>query len=157
MADPARSKPSYDTGTVMSVTNGAATPGSTAFTERSAPTPDPTASITSPSGVPSSTSPTSGATTSPVTVHTMVPGDSAVPRDRNHSAPRARIAGTLLRVSTLLTSVGFAARTSRPTGWLLPSQPVVMSVANRPCWYGGNSRGSALRPSITSSRAVSSP
>src|SRR5690349_10507382 len=116
MAEPARSKPSYDTGMLMSVTNGAATPGSTAFTDRPAPTPEPTTSITSPSGVPSSTSPTSGATTSPATVHTIVPGDSGVPRERNQSTPRARIAGTLLSVSTLLTSVGLAVGPSRPTG-----------------------------------------
>ena len=142
---------------LMSVTNGAATPGSTAFTVRPAPTPEPTASITSPSGVPSSTSPTSGAMTSPTTVQMMVPGDSGVPRERNQSTPRARIVGTLLSVSTLLTSVGLAVGPSLPICGALPSHPVVMSEAKRPCWYGGKSRGSALRPSMTSSSAVSSP
>ncbi len=64
-----------------------ATPENTAFTLRPGSVPLPTASITARSGVPSSTSPTSGATTSPTTVATIVPGDSAVPIPRNHSAP----------------------------------------------------------------------
>ena len=53
-----------------------ATPEKTAFTVRPGATPLPTASMTARNGVPISTSPTSGAMTSPTTVVTMVPGDS---------------------------------------------------------------------------------
>src|SRR3954449_3227556 len=105
MPDPAAAKPSYDSGVDRSVTTRLATPENTAFTVRPSPTPLPTASITSPSGVPSSISPTSGAITSPTTVHTRLPGDCAVPRERYQSAPRVMIHGTFDRVSTLLTSV----------------------------------------------------
>src|SRR6187431_3310364 len=86
---------------------GLATPENTALTVRPGAAPLPTASITAPSGVPSSTSPTSGATTSPTTVATTVPGDSAVPIERNQSGPLARMCGTFDSVSTLFTSVGF--------------------------------------------------
>src|SRR3954468_8058820 len=104
--DPADANPSYDVGIDVSVTRGLATPEKTAFTERPAPTPEPTASMTSRRGVPSSISPMSGPTTSPTTVLMTLPGDSAVPIDRNHSGPRATIHGTLASVSTLFTSVG---------------------------------------------------
>src|SRR5262245_35272652 len=141
MADPAASKPSYETGVARSVTTGAATPGSTALTSRPDRAPEPTASITSPSGVPSSISPTSGASTSPTTVQTRFPGEAAVPDERNQSAPRASTCVTLQSVSTLLTSVGFAAAAPGPRPSADPSQPVTMSRANSPCSYGGNSRG----------------
>src|SRR3954468_24237292 len=98
--------PSYDMGMVMSVTAALATPDSTALTVRPGATPPPTVSMTSPSGVPSSTSATPGLTTSPVTVHTTLPGDSGVPIDRCQSAPCSMIHGTFDSVSTLLTSVG---------------------------------------------------
>ena len=105
------------------MTTGLATPENTALTDRPGCVPLPTASMTRRSGVPSSTSPTSGATTSPTTVATIVPGDSAVPIERNQSAPRARMCGTLASVSTLLTSVGFGPppRPARP-GVGFPSQ-----------------------------------
>src|SRR5438046_4460322 len=143
--EPADWKPSYETGTRMSVTTVLATPESTAFTDRPAPTPEPTASITAPSDVPSSTSPTSGATTSPTTVATTLPGDAAVPIDRNQSAPRPRTGGTFAIVSRLFTSVGLG-EGCPATG----SHPVTMSVANSPCSYGGKRRGRgglALDPS----------
>ena len=89
------------------MTTGLATPENTALTDRPGVVPLPTASMTSPNSVPSSTSPTSGAMTSPTTVATIVPGDSKVPIERNHSGPRARMCGTLASVSTLLTRVGF--------------------------------------------------
>ena len=61
-----------------------------------------------------STSPTPARRVLPVTVHTMVPGDSSVPSVRNHAAPRATMRGTLASVSTLSTSVGGA--TASPPG-----------------------------------------
>ena len=64
--------------------------------------------MTSRSGVPISTSPTPWRLVDPITVHTIVPGDSSVPSVRNQPAPRAMIRGTLARVSTLSTSVGGA-------------------------------------------------
>src|SRR5581483_8058623 len=120
--------------------------------------PEPTASMTAESGVPSSISPTSGATTSPTTVTTMVPGDSAVPMLRNQSAPLAMMWGTLLSVSALLTRVGFdSARPRRPGSGSVASQPSCGAVANNPCSYGGSRRGSGAPPSMTSSSAFSSP
>lgn len=56
--------------------------------------------------VPIASSATPGRRTRPVIVHTIVPGDSAVPTERNHSEPRSTILGTLASVSTLSTSVG---------------------------------------------------
>ena len=84
--------------------NGWAVPESTATTD--AVEPPPSCSITSRSGVPSSNSPTPARSVRPLTVHTMVPGDSGGahatgrPRDR-----RGRWPGTLASVSTLFTSV----------------------------------------------------
>src|SRR5512145_1589136 len=85
---------------------GLAAPDSTALTVRPGRTPPPTRSITSPSGVPSSTSPTPGRTTSPTTVATTTPGDRSVPSERCHSGPRASTWATVASVSTLLTTVG---------------------------------------------------
>ena len=101
-------KPSKLTGTSRSaaVTTAFATPEKTALTVRPGVTPLPTASMTARNGVPISTSPTSGAMTSPTTVVTMVPGDSGVPIERNQAAPLARMCGMFERVSTLLTIVG---------------------------------------------------
>src|SRR5437762_602439 len=152
MPDRTAWKPSYDMGMLMSVTTAFATPDNTALIVRPGATPPPTMSMTSPNGVPSSTSATPGRTTSPVTVHTTLPGDSAVPIDRCQSAPCSRIHGTLDSVSTLLTRVGLGDGFPS-TG----SHPLTMSVANRPCSYGGNSRGRGGLPSITSRRAFSSP
>src|SRR3954462_13904170 len=133
--EPAAVKPSYDIGTDRSVTTGLATPENTALTERPAPRPLPTASITSPNGVPNSTSPTSGATTSPTTVATKFPGDSGVPIERNQSAPRARMCGTLDSVSTLFTKVGFDS--PLPVQLRLSASvalhPACGVVAKRPC------------------------
>ena len=108
------------------MTTGLATPENTALTVRPCATPLPTASMTARSGVPSSTSPTSGATTSPTTVATIVPGDSAVPIERNQSAPSARMCGTFDSVSTLFTSVGFGPPLRGPAvASPTPSQPAV--------------------------------
>ena len=136
---------------------GFATPENTALTDRPGRMPLPTASMTARSEVPISTSPTSGATTSPTTVATIVPDDSSVPIDRNHSAPRARMCGTFESVSTLFTSVGFGP--APVSEWLLAddSQPSWGDEANSPCSCGANQRGSGGRPSITSSIAFSSP
>src|SRR5207249_11996979 len=64
----------------------------------------------------SSTSTTTGWATSPTTVATIVPGELAVPMVRNHDGPRARMWGTLERVSALLTRVGFDSSTWRCPG-----------------------------------------
>ena len=85
-----------------------ATPDITATISRPGRAPPPTRSITSRSGVPSSTSATPARTVSPLTVHTTVPGESAVPSSRNQSAPKRTIPGRLAYVSTLLASVGGA-------------------------------------------------
>ncbi len=87
------SKSSQESGTSSwsPVTTGLATPENTALMERPSAGPPPAASITSRSGVPSSTSATPGEMTSPTTVQTIVPGDRLVPMVRNQSLPRARI------------------------------------------------------------------
>ena len=71
------SKSSQERGTSSwsPVTTGLATPENTALMERPAAGPPPAASITSRSGVPSSSSATPGEMTSPTTVQTIVPGD----------------------------------------------------------------------------------
>ena len=106
--------------------------------------------------VPITTSWTPGRLTSPTTVAITVPGDSAVPIVRNHSAPLAMMCAAVARVSALLTTVGFDTE-SPATGRDPASQPIGESVANRPSSYGGSSRGSGSRPSMTSSSAFSSP
>ena len=109
-----------------------ATPGSTALIVRPGVTPPATRSITSRSGVPSSTSPTPGRTTSPTTVATTTPGERSVPSERCHSGPRAMIWAAAARVSTLLTTVGLEAAYSLatpPTGGV---QPLPGTVANSP-------------------------
>src|SRR4029450_267135 len=113
--------------------------------------------MTSPRGVPISTSPTPGRTTSPTTVATMHPGDSAVPSDRCHSGPRASTWVAETSVSTLLTTVGLEAGivSTTPAGEAL--QPVVGTVANSPWMYGGTLRGSGASPSITCNNPVASP
>src|SRR5918995_670218 len=70
--------------------------------------PPPIMSMTSRSGVPIGSSATPWRGVWPVTVHTIVPGDSSVPIERNHSAPRARMPGTFASVSTLFARVGGA-------------------------------------------------
>ncbi len=110
-----------------------ATPENTAFTVRPGASPLPTASMTSHNAVPISTSPTSGAITSPTTVVTTVPGDSGVPIDLNQSAPRARMWGTFDRVSTLLTNVGFDPYSANSSArGSLDCQPSCGAVANSP-------------------------
>ena len=89
--------------------SGAAdTPVSTALTARSSAGPPAICSMASRTVVPMASSPTPGRRTSPVTVHTMVPGDSGVPSSRNQSAPRATMWVTCARVSTLSTRAGGA-------------------------------------------------
>jgi hypothetical protein len=56
---------------------------------------------------------------SPEIVHRIDPGDSAVPKDRNQSAPWPMIAWTVERVSTFLTRVGLEPA-ARPVSRLLP-------------------------------------
>ena len=84
------------------------TPGMTALTRWPRRGPPPIRSITSRSGVPIRTSPTPARRVLPVTVQTIVPGDSAVPSVRNQSAPRLTMRGTLAIVSTLSTRAGGA-------------------------------------------------
>ena len=132
---------------------GLETPENAAFSVRFGSAP-PHQSMTSASGVPSSTSWTPGTHTSPTTVTTTVPADSGVPIERYHVAPRARMWAAAANVSTLLTSVGLLAWLAR--AGVPASQPIV-TVANRPCCHGGSRRGSGSRPSITSSNAFSSP
>src|SRR5882724_9864572 len=85
---------------------GLATPDITALIQRPGRGPPPTASITSPSGVPIRTSPTPWTRVEPVTVHTKVPGARLVPTVLNQAGPRATMRGMLAMVSTLLTSAG---------------------------------------------------
>ena len=85
--------------------------------------PPPIVSMTSRSGVPICTSATPCRRVAPVTVQTIVPGDSSVPSVRNQSAPRAMIRGTLAMVSTLLASVGGAS---------LPPSVAISTAADRP-------------------------
>jgi hypothetical protein len=142
-----------------------ATPDITALMRRPGSGPPPMSWMTSRNGVPIITSPTPWWRTRPVTVHTMVPGDFSVPWVRNQAAPRAMMAGTLARVSTLSTSVGGAGES--------PSGPAISTGADSPLsetasdcvWTrsrtprrnGGEIRGKGLRPAIASNRAVSSP
>jgi hypothetical protein len=76
----------------------------------------------------------------PETPYNLVPLSPLLPRDKplNQSAPRTIMAGILLSVSTLLTTVGF------------PQRPAI-------CGNGGLARGLARRPSRELISAVSSP
>ncbi len=121
-----------------------ATPETTAFTCRPGRGPPPTSSITSRSGVPRGTSPTPWRRVFPVTVHTIVPGDSSVPMVRNQAGPRATMRATLASVSVLLTSAGVTG-SSGPAAVARPRRKV------------GTTRGNGQRPSMVSSRALSSP
>src|SRR2546423_5192360 len=112
---------------------GLAAPENTAFQVRPGSGPPAGPWRRAESRVPISTSVTTGRATSPTTVATMVPGDDAVPIVRNHSGPRARIHGTLDRVSALLTSVGFDSwgpRWPRSSG--AATQPIWGAVENSP-------------------------
>ena len=63
----------------------------------------------------------------------LVPGELAVPMVWNHDGPRARMWGTLERVSALLTRVGFDSSTWRCPGRALTGvQPIWGAVENRP-------------------------
>ena len=122
-------------------------------------------SITSRSGVPIMNSADARlAARCPVTVHTIVPGDSSVPSVRNHEPPRAMMPGTLARVSTLSTRAGGASvvvvgpAISTWLDWPLPlarvggrSRPPRRRPGGRAARCGG--RGSGRR----SSRAAPSP
>jgi hypothetical protein len=132
---PAASNAACSSGTSSdaSVSTPLDTPEKTALTRRPERGPPPTSSTTDRSDAPSSTSPTAGRTTSPTTVATTVPGESLVPSERNQSAPRARMCGTLHSVSTLLTTVGLAPPVLRADDATPPSHPVWTSLANRPC------------------------
>ena len=88
--------------------------------------------MTSRSGVPSSTSPTPGRTTSPTTVATTTPGERSVPSDRYHSGPRASTSGTVASVSTLLTTVGLDAANSVATPPADGLHPAAGTVAKSP-------------------------
>ena len=101
---PASARPSHESGASRAVAGrrGLAVPDRTATTS-SRETP-PRRSSTSTSGVPSSNSPTPARGVQPLTVQTIVPGDSAVPNDRKSSGPSSTMRGTLARVSTLFTS-----------------------------------------------------
>src|SRR2546423_12585184 len=85
---------------------GLAAPENTAFQVRPGSGPPAGPWRRAESRVPISTSVTTGRATSPTTVASTVPGDDGVPSVRNHWGPRARIQGTLDRVSALLTRVG---------------------------------------------------
>jgi len=88
--------------------SGLATPDMTAATSRPGRTPPPTVSSSSRSVVPIATSATPACCVSPLTVQTMVPGESSVPTDRNQWAPWASTPGMFANVSTLLANVGGA-------------------------------------------------
>ncbi len=96
---------------------------------------------------------------SPTTVASSVPGEPAVPIVRNHAAPLARMWTAVASVSTLFTAVGLLS--PRPAVGGAVGVPVLP--ADRHAWrtgpaaYGGRSRGSGSRPSMTSSSAFSSP
>ena len=140
-----------------SVNTAFVTPESTARIERSARG-APNIVRTSRSVVPHNTSTTPARSASPTTVHTTVPGDSGVPRDRYHDAPFARTCVTLANVSTLLTDVGFdSCPRECPGSGSCDCQPSCGAVANKPCTYGGSQRGNGSLPSMTSSSAFSSP
>src|SRR5688572_12400541 len=123
---------------------------------------------TSPSGVPAGTSYTPGRATAPVTVQSRVPGVFAVPTERNQLAPLAMIIATLANVSTLLTSTGgttlssLSVASSTLADSALPASTSSIwstssTTSTSPRRHGGAMRGNGGRPSITSSRAVSSP
>src|SRR5581483_9862063 len=112
---------------------GMATPEKTAFQVRPGSGPPAGPLRRAESRVPISTSTTTGVTTSPTTVATIVPGELAVPRVRNHSGPRARIHGTFDSVSALLTSVGLDSWGPRwPGSSGVAIQPIWGAVENRP-------------------------
>ena len=106
------------------------------------------ASRTSRSGVPMITSPTPARSTAPVTVHTIVPGDSSVPSVRYHEAPRARMWATLASVSTFSTRAGVASpaptismSADRPVSRSSPGVPPSAASSWRPRRNGGAMRG----------------
>ena len=113
------------------MSTGFATPDKTALSSRAGRTPPAMPAMTSESGVPSSTSANPACWTSPTTVAITTPGDSVVPSDRCHDAPRAMIGATLASVSTLVTSVGLLPGVSsstvepadQPTGGVLEKRP----------------------------------
>src|SRR5882762_5697260 len=112
---------------------GLATPEKTAFHVRPGRGPPAGPLRKVESRVPISTSVTTGWATSPTTVATMVPGDDAVPMVRNHCGPRARIQGTLDRVSALLTSVGLLSWGPRwPGSSGVEIHPIWGALENRP-------------------------
>src|SRR5687767_14383586 len=113
-------------------TTGLATPENTAFHVRPDSGPPAGPRRRAERRVPISTSATTGLATSPTTVATTVPGDDGVPSVRNHWGPRARIHGTLERVSALLTSVGLLSWGPRCPAWAPAGiQPICGAVENR--------------------------
>ena len=142
---------------------GLATPDITARISRPSRTPPPTVSIRSRSVVPIATSATPARTVSPLTVQTIVPGESSVPYSRNQSPPSATTHGTFANVSTLLARVG-AAMWSAPAISMCAADELFAvtsaacsTISSTPRRYGGAIRGKGYRPSIVSSSAVSSP
>src|SRR5262245_18983344 len=116
--DPAAAIASYVSG-VSNLAAGStalATPDTAATSRWPATGPPPTSSMTRCNDVPIGTSPTASRIVAPVIVHTIVPGDSGVPTDRNQSGPCTRMPGMLAMVSVLLTSVGGATRGGRGAG-----------------------------------------
>jgi hypothetical protein len=113
--------------------------------------------MTSARGVPIATSATPWRRSAPLSVQMTVPGDSAVPTDRNHSAPSASNGGMLAIVSTLLASVGGAGDPTGPAIAVPAGSSGVGPTSSTPCRNGGAMRGNGGLPSSTSSSPVSSP
>ena len=116
-------------------------PGNTALTVRPSGAPPPMPWINSRSENPIGSSYTPGYRTSPLSVSNIVPGESSVPIDRNHSAPSRRMYETFASVSGLFTTVGLGLSGRRKS----------------PSIHGGTVRGRGGLPSITSRSAFSSP
>ena len=68
-------------------------------------------------------------TTLPVSANAFVPGEPAVPTCRNQAAPCSMMSGTAAKVSTLLSTVGFAQRPfSTVRGGLVRGMPRLPSM-----------------------------
>ena len=113
------------------VRTGFDTPENAAFNDLPGSAP-PHSATSSANGVPISTSWTPGRRTSPITLAINVPGDPAVPIERNQSAPLAMMCAAAAKVSALLTTVGFDSDAIPLTGREPDSQPIGDSEANSP-------------------------
>src|SRR5580700_10621479 len=112
--------------------------GAKAFNARPPRMPPALLRTTSRIDVPIGTSYTPGRFTCPLTPTNFRPREPFAPAVLYQSTPRARICGTLAKVSTLLMTVGFCQRPICPGN-------------------GGLLRGSARCPSMASIKALSSP